>query len=175
MATLEQIGTALKAAAAAGDTAAATKLVAAYKAMAASAQGSAGAPAQSPDVLALQQAHATMPARPEGSPAQIATAQRAIDAVPPATDGHDFGSQLLAGVTSGLDAIPVAGPSLMGALRGAKAGIYGTTPEKLAAEESAAQKANPTASTVGAITGTVAPFVLGGEIGGVSKLAGPTR
>lgn len=102
----------------------------------------------------------------------------------PAAAGGDWQDTLSAGFTAGVNAIPIAGPSIMSGLNQAKAGLHNnvlpalgintpqTTPEELATENAQLEQANPVASTIGAVTGTVAPFLAGGAIPLVSRALG---
>lgn len=76
--------------------------------------------------------------------------------------------QILAGYTSAVNAIPVAGPSLMGGLNQAKGAMYGVPAEQIASENAGREAGNPIASTTGAVAGTLLPLMaLGGtSLGG---------
>lgn len=82
--------------------------------------------------------------------------------------------QLMAGYTSAVDAIPIAGPTIMGGLNKAKAALHGTTEETIAAENARLEEANPVASTAGTVAGTVLPFMGAGLIPGVGRALGMT-
>lgn len=77
-----------------------------------------------------------------------------------------------AGFTSGVNALPIIGPSVMGGLENAKAAFHGQTPEQIAADDQRMRNENQLASGIGAVTGTVAPFLVGGAIPGVAKVLG---
>jgi hypothetical protein len=140
MATLEQIGAALKRAAAAGDTAAATKLAKAYKAM--QAQGAAPQ------------------AQPQAAPTPPA----------PTAPPQSLGDQLSAGFTSGVNAHPdCIGPSVLGGLENLKGMVQGRSPADVHASDQAQTELNPVASTVGSVAGNVLPFMAGGEIPMLAK------
>ena len=144
MATLEQIGIALKRAAAAGDTAAAAKLAAAYKAAQAQQAGqSAQMPQQTYQIDTGNPMQQGTPAAPSGPPQSI-------------------GDQLSAGFTSGVNAIPIAGPTILGGLEHLKGMVQGRSPQDVAATDQAQVQQNPGASLTGAIAGNVLPFAVNG-------------
>jgi hypothetical protein len=160
VATLEEIGAALKRAAAAGDTAAATKLAAAYKAM----QAGQGADTSKPPPGAV-------PGSREYADwaAQQARAGRPLPQVsqtPPPLGGPQNSplDQINAGYTSAVNAVPIAGPSMLNGIEGLKARMYGVPQPQIASEDAVRQQANPTASTIGSVAGTVLPFMAGAEI-----------
>lgn len=82
--------------------------------------------------------------------------------------------------TSGVEALPIVGPSAMGALRNLKSGVqqmvYGQsqTPEQIAAIDKAVEAEQPVTSTVGSVAGTVGPYLVGGAIPGVARALGMT-
>lgn len=80
--------------------------------------------------------------------------------------------QFQAGYTSAVNAVPIAGPSLLNAVEGAKAGIWNVPQSQIAAEDRALEQANPTASTIGAVTGSVVPYALAATIPGVNVALG---
>lgn len=82
--------------------------------------------------------------------------------------------QIQAGYTSAVNAIPIAGPSIMGGLNNLKGGLQGRAPEEIAAENATLEKANPVASTAGTVAGTVLPFMGAGLIPGVGRALGMT-
>jgi len=85
---------------------------------------------------------------------------------------------LSAAFTSGVEALPIVGPSAMNALTGLKSNVqqmvYGNsqTPEQIAAIDKAVETQQPVASGVGTVAGTVAPYLVGGAIPGVAKALG---
>lgn len=85
---------------------------------------------------------------------------------PPEWQGTGIGTgpmdQFQAGYTSAVNAIPIAGPSLLNAVEGAKAGMYGVPKETITGQDRGLEQANPGAATTGSIVGTVAPWVLAG-------------
>lgn len=87
---------------------------------------------------------------------------------------QNIGDAIAAGYTSALDAVPIAGPYLKGGVQNIKSAIYGVPQQEIARQDTATEQANPVASTVGQVTGTVAPFMVGGGIPGVSRALGMT-
>lgn len=149
MATLDQIASALKKAHAAGNAEDAAKLAKAYRAM-------------------QDQPGGTTP----GEAATAAPERQQDWANNPVAD------QLATGFASAINAIPIAGPSILDGLTSLKSAVHTnllgnpTTPEQLDAETAAQQEANPIASGVGTVTGTVAPFVAGGAVPWIAKMLG---
>jgi hypothetical protein len=82
--------------------------------------------------------------------------------------------QVMAGYTSAVNAIPIAGPSIMGKLNEAKGALQGRDPAEIAAENATVEQANPIASGAGMVAGTVLPFMAGGMIPGVGRALGMT-
>jgi hypothetical protein len=90
----------------------------------------------------------------------------------PAQQPQSIGDMLSAGFTSGVKALPFVGPTVLGGLENLKGMVQGRSAQDVAATDQAQVEANPTASTVGNVAGTVAPFAIGGEIPAVAKLLG---
>lgn len=80
--------------------------------------------------------------------------------------------QIMAGTSAAANAVPIAGPSLLHGLEAGRAFFQHMTPEQVAAETKAREAANPTAATIGAVTGTVAPYVLASTLPVVSTVLG---
>jgi hypothetical protein len=80
--------------------------------------------------------------------------------------------QLSAGFTSGVNALPIVGPTVLSGLEQLKAAVQGRTAQDVAASDQQQVEQNPTASTVGTIAGNVLPFAVGGEIPAVAKVLG---
>lgn len=105
-----------------------------------------------------------------------ARAQMSVPSVspkPPEWGTSPF-DQIQAGYTSAVNAIPIAGPTLLNAVESAKAGIWNVPQEQLATQDRALEGQNPTASTVGTVAGTVLPFMAGGAIPVVGRALGMT-
>jgi hypothetical protein len=166
LATLEQIGEALKRADAAGNTDDARTLAQAYRA----------AQAQQPTSVQA----APDPPPPGAKPGSRAYADWAAQR---ARAGHDLpqaGPQPNKGIldkvdaayTSALDAVPIAGPYLKGGAEELRARVQGMPKAQVEQEVAAKQRANPNASMAGTVTGAVLPFIAGGEIPGVARALG---
>lgn len=82
--------------------------------------------------------------------------------------------RLMAGFTSGINSIPIAGPAIMGGLENLKAGFHGVSPETIKAEDQAWQSANPQASMVGGVAGSVAPYAIAGAYAVPARILGLT-
>lgn len=82
--------------------------------------------------------------------------------------------KITAGYTSAVNAIPIAGPAMMGGLNQAKGALYGVPAEQIAADNAATEQANPITSTIGSVAGTVLPFMGAGLIPGVGRALGMT-
>lgn len=82
--------------------------------------------------------------------------------------------QIQAGYTSAVNAIPIAGPAIMGGLNNLKSGLQGRPVEEIAAENAKLEEANPVAATTGMVAGTVLPFMGAGAIPGVGRALGMT-
>jgi hypothetical protein len=112
----------------------------------------------------------------------------AQSSAPPAAPPESIGDQLSAGFTRGLDALPFGNKILEGA-ENVKAAVqnavYGNkaspaydptykaqTQQDVHASDEAQAERNPVASTVGTVTGEVAPFMVGGAIPAVAKVLG---
>lgn len=147
MATLEQIGAALKRAAAAGDTAAATKLAQAYKAM----------QAQGPQASVYDPTQPSSPGAFGNNPA--AQDMPGGSTLPPATF-----DQNIRAFGANIDQIPVAGPSIYNAMRQARASVQGMTPEQVDAETAAARQAAPGADLGGKVFYNTAPYAVAGAL-----------
>jgi hypothetical protein len=80
--------------------------------------------------------------------------------------------KIAAFTASAADAVPIAGPTLRKGLEGLRASVQGMTPEEVARETRIITEANPTSSLAGAVTGTVAPFVLASTVPVVSTILG---
>ncbi len=175
MATLAQIGEALRRADAAGATEDARKLASAY----ASLKAQLAQPADPRKALA-EQLDPPVGAKPGSREyADWALARKlagkpipSVSAAPPEDFTHDLGSKFNAAFTAGVDAIPIAGPALLQKAKEARGAIQGLTPEQVALETQITQEANPGATTAGAITGTVAPFVMASTLPVVSTILG---
>lgn len=141
-----------------------------------------GAPAASPDT-----GLATMDSPPEGavpgSPAYAkwaAARARAGKRLPPVEGSQHFDSDpnrnLIGGtsafIAEAADKVPIVGRKLREGLEAGRAAVQGMSPEEVAAETARVIEANPVASTSGAITGTVAPFVLASTLPVVSTILG---
>jgi hypothetical protein len=168
MATLEQIGEALKRADAAGNVEDAKKLAQAYAAM----KGQQGAPAASngppPGAAPGSRAYAEWAA-------QQARAGKALPQVSqnqPAMNGPL--DKVDAAYTSALDAVPIAGPYLKSGVENLRAGVQGMTKQQVDQETAAKQAANPISSGAGMVAGNVLPFLAGGEIPVVGRALGMT-
>lgn len=85
---------------------------------------------------------------------------------------QSIGDQLSAGFTSGINSLPIVGPTVLGGLEHLKGMVQGRSAEDVATTDQAQTQANPLASTVGDVAGTVLPFVVGGEIPAVAKILG---
>lgn len=82
--------------------------------------------------------------------------------------------QVMAGYTSAVNAIPIAGPSIMGGLNQAKGALQGRDPAEIANENRVVEEANPVAATTGMVAGTVLPFMGAGMIPGIGRVLGMT-
>jgi hypothetical protein len=91
---------------------------------------------------------------------------------PPDDVTRSLPEKLAAFTASAAEAVPIAGPSLRKGLEGLRSSVQGLTPEQVARETQIAVEANPATSTAGAITGTVAPFVLASTLPVVSTILG---
>jgi hypothetical protein len=88
----------------------------------------------------------------------------------PAAQG-DIGDVISASFTSGVNAIPFLGPTIMGGLNQVKAAVHGVPAEEIAAENAQLEEQNPVASVVGSIAGpTVALAPLGATTIGARML-----
>lgn len=174
MATLEQIAAALKNADAAGDADAARKLAAAYRAMQAQT-------ASAPSPVAVPPAGLTPGSREYADwAAKAAMSGQTLPTTnygthykagetPPDTS---FPTQVMAGTTAAANAIPIAGPAVLHGLESVRGAIQHMTPEQVAAETKLNEANNPTAATIGSVTGTVAPFALAATAPVLSTILG---
>lgn len=76
---------------------------------------------------------------------------------PPPTVGTSLMDQLAAGSSAGLNAIPVIGPGYVDLITRAKAAVTGADYNSLKDQTQKREAANPTASTIGSVTGAVLP------------------
>ena len=87
-------------------------------------------------------------------------------------DNGDVVDQVLAGFTSGVDAVPIVGPATLDGLEQLKSWIHGVPVETVQLDTERMQSENPTASTVGGVVGTALPFLAGAEIPVAARLLG---
>lgn len=106
--------------------------------------------------------------------AKAAAAKAQPDALPQPAQGGDIGDVLSAGFTSGVNAIPFVGPSVMGGLNQLKAAVHGVPVEEIATENATLEEANPIASTVGSIAGPTLALAPLGATGVGARLLGLT-
>lgn len=170
MATLAQIGDALKKADAAGNAEDARKLAQAYRAMQAQQVAASAAPIAVPPPAGLA------PGSKEYADwaVQQAKAGKVLPQVSQTAPTPDTSlpEQIMAGTSAAARSIPIAGPAAIKGLEGMRASVQGMTPEQVAAETKAREAANPTAMTVGEVTGTVAPFVMASTVPVLSTILG---
>jgi hypothetical protein len=83
-----------------------------------------------------------------------------VSVMPPEYEAdRSIPSKIAAATSAAVNAVPIAGPTLLKGLEGARAAVWGMTPEQVAEETKRVEAANPTASTLGSVVGTVAPYV----------------
>jgi hypothetical protein len=115
---------------------------------------------------------------PDGSTASFLNAKTlpAAAAGPWMADAHptDWMDQASAAFTSGVRAVPIAGPWLMDRLEEGKAAFHRVPVETIRAEDGLWEDANPVASTTGTVAGTVLPLAGAGLIPQVGKYLGMT-
>lgn len=85
---------------------------------------------------------------------------------------QSLGDQLSAGFTSGVRAVPIVGPGALNGLEQLKGLVQGRDAADVATSDAQQVQLNPTASTIGGVAGTVAPFLLAGEIPAAARLLG---
>lgn len=95
-----------------------------------------------------------------------------VSAAPPEDVTRSIPEKLAAFTASAADAVPIAGPTLRKGLEDLRGVVQGMTPEQVAKETQIGIDANPTSSLAGAVTGTVAPFVLASTVPLVSTILG---
>lgn len=157
MATLAQIAAALKQADAAGNTEDARKLAQAYRTLQAQQTAAPAAPTDGPPAGAVPGSKEYAAWAVEQAKAGKVLPQ--VSATEPAPD-TSLPAQIMAGTSAAANAVPIAGPKLLEGLNAGRAFFQHMTPEQVAAETQAREQANPTATTIGSITGAVTPFVL---------------
>lgn len=160
MATLEQIGAALKAADAAGNVDDARKLAAAYSAM----KGGQQVVEEDP----MRQGAPAPEAPPQSVPDMLSAGFTAgVNAVPvlgpKMLEGAENAKALVQNNVYGNKASPFFDPS-----------YKAQTQQDVAAADQSQVQNNPVASTAGAVAGTVLPFVAGGEVPVIARLFGMT-
>lgn len=101
---------------------------------------------------------------------------KAGQALPQVSDpdpaAHTLASQISAGFTSGVNAVPIAGPTLLAGARQLKSMVQGRSVDDITAEDKMLEADNPTAATIGQVTGTVAPFALAATVPVLSTMLG---
>lgn len=123
---------------------------------AASAGPVAAAPAAADDSDALLQKYL--------GPQAIDTGNPMVRGAPkPAVAPQSLSDELSAGFSAGVNAIPIAGPAVLGALESIKGAVQGRTPEDVAATDKAQVAANPVAAGIGTVAGTVLPLAVAPE------------
>lgn len=137
-----------------------------------------GATAQFPDGTPMDVMKAAIAKKyPPTASAVAAPPPVPAQQTPPAQQdwaNNPIADQLSAGFTAGVNAIPIAGPSILSGLEQLKAKVQGRSAEDVAATDQAQVEANPVASTVGTVAGTVLPFMGAGAIPGVGRALGMT-
>lgn len=96
---------------------------------------------------------------------------------PETNPGTDSLSQISAGTAAAADAVPIIGPKLLQGLEQGRAAVqtslgHPMTAQDVAAETQQLQAQNPTATTVGTVTGRIAPFALGATVPGLATVLG---
>lgn len=102
---------------------------------------------------------------------QQARAGKPLPQISQSTD-QSLPTQIEAGLTSAANSIPIAGPAAKTGLEMLKSAVQGVPQSTIAADDTRNEQNNPVASTIGDVTGTVLPFMAGGEIPLVAKLLG---
>ena len=172
MATLAQLGEALRRADAAGNVEDARKLAAAYAAMKAQ---QAAAPV---DLAAQTEPPAGVkPGSREYADWAAARARAGkrlpqVSPAPPEDVTRSLGAKAQAAIGAGFEAIPIAGPAAYDALVNMRAAAQRMTPEEVRKESGILREANPMSTLAGEVTGTVAPFVLAATVPVVSTILG---
>lgn len=99
-----------------------------------------------------------------------------VSPTPPEWQGPGVGTgpmdQFQAGYTSAVNAVPIAGPTLLNAVESAKAGMYGVPKDTISGQDRALEQANPTAAGIGTGVGMVTPYVMAATIPGVNAAMG---
>lgn len=86
-------------------------------------------------------------------------AQLNAPAAPQPSFLQQAGDDLSAGFTSGVNALPIVGPTVLGGLEQAKALVQGRPVADVQATDAAQDEANPVASMAGTVAGTALPFL----------------
>lgn len=174
MATLEQIGEALRRADAAGNVEDARKLAQAYASMKASQAAPKAVPA--PVIVPSEPPEGAAPGSQAYADWALARVKAGKDVPQVSQHSEDFTRSPMgkfnAAYTGTVGSIPIAGPKLLEGAQALRGAIQGMTPEEVEQEQAIYREANPVASTAGAITGTVAPFVLASTVPVVSTILG---
>lgn len=172
MATLAQLGEALRRADAAGNVEDARKLATAYAAMKAQTTSTSSALAEQMEPPAGAVPGSREYADWAAARARAGKALPQVSPAPPEDATRDLGSKFSAAYTAGVNAIPIAGPALLEKVEGMRGAQQGMSREDVLRETRISQEANPVATTAGAITGTVAPFVAAASLPVVSTILG---
>lgn len=131
-----------------------------------------------PAILAQLNAQSAAPpagaslGKPVTDPAILAQLNGTANVAQSAPAPQSIGDQLSAGFTSGVNSLPIVGPAVLSGLEHLKGMVQGRTAEDVSATDQAQTQANPVASTVGDVAGTILPFMAGGEIPAVAKILG---
>lgn len=96
----------------------------------------------------------------------------AVGPQPAPVQQHSAADQIDAGFTSAVNALPIVGPKALEGIQNVRAAVQGQPLAAVQSQDVGNEAANPTASTVGSVVGTVAPFAVGGEIPMVAKVLG---
>lgn len=91
---------------------------------------------------------------------------------PPEHETQSLGAKFNAAYTSGVNAIPIVGPTLLDAVSNLKAGVQGVPREEIDRQTRILEETNPNSAMAGSIAGTVAPFVLASTVPVVSTILG---
>jgi len=82
--------------------------------------------------------------------------------------------KIQAAYTGAVNAVPIAGPAMMGGLNSAKGALYGVPAEQIAAENASREQQNPNATLAGQVAGTVVPFMAAGPVPYLGRALGMT-
>lgn len=175
MATLAEIGEALKRADAAGNVEDARRLAQAYATMKNAGSSTPATAADTPPTGAVpgSRAYADWAVQRARAGKELPKVEGSVPLSSKIEDElKSPGGKFNAAFTATVNSVPLIGSKMLEGAEALRAAIHGVPVEDVQRETRLTQEANPIATTMGNVTGTVAPFVLAATVPVVSTILG---